>query len=178
MAGAAQGDRIDFFPPEIYNSRSRRATAPGNMADQEDRLLAAARRARERAYAPYSGFRVGAAVLSSGGRIYGGCNVENASLGLTCCAERNAIFAMVAAGEREIREVLVISDSEEILPPCGACRQVIVEFARPGTIVHMCGREGARRDATVAELMPFAADLEKAFPPGGRKGPGPTGGKR
>jgi len=145
------------------------------MSNQHEQLLAAARKARQRAYAPYSDFRVGSAVLSSGGRIYSGCNVENASLGLTCCAERNAIFAMVAAGEREIREILVISDSEELLPPCGACRQVILEFARPAALVHMCGRRGAGRTATVAELVPFAANLKKAFPPGGRKGPGPSG---
>ena len=101
------------------------------MADKKEELLAAARQAREKAYAPYSNFRVGAAVLGSGGRIYSGCNVENASFGLTCCAERNAIFAMVAAGETEIREILVIGESEEFLPPCGACRQVIAEFAPP-----------------------------------------------
>ena len=78
-----------------------------------------------------------------------------------------------------IREILVISDSPEFIPPCGACRQVIAEFARPGTLVHMCGRRGACRTATVAELVPFAANLKKAFPPGGRakapSGPGPSG---
>src|SRR5512136_96920 len=99
------------------------------MANQKAKLLAAAKQAREKAYAPFSSFRVGAAVLTSGGRIFSGCNVENTSLGLTCCAERNAIFAMVAAGETEIQEILVIGDSEEFLPPCGACRQVIAEFA-------------------------------------------------
>lgn len=131
------------------------------MADKKKELLAAARKARKNAYAPYSQFHVGAAVLGAGGRIFSGCNVENASFGLTCCAERIAIFAMVAAGEREIREILVIGESEEFLPPCGACRQVIAEFASPSTVVHMCNRQGQSRDTTVAELVPFIFHLNK-----------------
>jgi len=131
------------------------------MADKKEELLAAAKQAREKAYAPYSSFRVGAAVLASDGRIFSGCNVENASLGLTCCAERNAIFAMVAAGEREIREILVIGGTEEFLPPCGACRQVIAEFASPAAVIHMCNRSGACRDATVTELIPIIFRLKK-----------------
>lgn len=130
-------------------------------ADKKEELLAAARRAREKAYAPYSNFRVGAAVLGSDGRIYSGCNVENDSLGLTCCAERNAIFSMVAAGEKEIKEILVIGDTEEFLPPCGACRQVIAEFASPSAVVHMCSRTGASRDAALSELVPFIFRLKK-----------------
>jgi cytidine deaminase len=131
------------------------------MADQRTKLLAAARKARRRAYAPYSDFPVGAAVLGGDGRIYSGCNVENASLGLTCCAERNAVFAMVAAGEREIKEVLVIGRTREILPPCGACRQVIAEFAEPSVVVHMCDRAGDGRDITVGELVPHVFHLKK-----------------
>ena len=133
------------------------------MADKKEELLAAARLACEKAYAPYSNFRVGAAVLGSGGRIFSGCNVENASFGLTCCAERNAIFAMVAAGEKEIREIAVIGESEEFLPPCGACRQVIAEFAPPQAVIHMGSRTGACRDATVSELIPFAFHLKKGL---------------
>jgi len=131
------------------------------MADKKDELLLAAKEARANAYAPYSNFRVGAAVLGAGGRIYSGCNVENASFGLTCCAERNAISAMVAAGETEIRKILVIGESEEFLPPCGACCQVIAEFAAPSTVVHMCAHEGQCRDTTVAELVPFVFKLKK-----------------
>jgi cytidine deaminase len=131
------------------------------MADQKKALLTAARQAREKAYAPYSNFRVGAAVLAPDGRIFSGCNVENDSLGLTCCAERSAIFAMVSAGAREIREILVIGDTEEFLPPCGACRQVIAEFAPPTAVVHMCDRSGAARDVTVAELLPFQFRFKK-----------------
>jgi len=131
------------------------------MADRKTELLAAARQARERAYAPHSHFRVGAAVLGADGRVYAGCNVENSSFGLTICAERNAIFSMVAAGEREIREVLIIGDTEEFLPPCGACRQVIAEFAPPSVVVHMCNRSGDSRDATAGELVPFIFHLKK-----------------
>jgi cytidine deaminase len=104
---------------------------------------------------------VGSAVLGADGNIYSGCNVENASFGLTCCAERNAIFAMVAAGAREIREILILGESEEILPPCGACRQVIAEFADPAAPVHMCDARGRSRTVTVGELMPYIFHLKK-----------------
>ncbi len=131
------------------------------MADRKKELLQAARKAREKAYAPYSGFHVGAAVLGGNGKIYSGCNVENASFGLTCCAERNAIFAMVAAGEKVIREILIIGESKEFLPPCGACRQVIAEFAGLDAQVHMCNKKGAGRTTTVGELVPFIFHLKK-----------------
>lgn len=131
------------------------------MTDRKDDLLNAARKAREKAYAPYSNFHVGAAVLGSGGTIFCGCNVENASFGLTSCAERNAIFSMVASGETGIREILVIGESDEYLPPCGACRQVIAEFASPDTLVHMCKSSGESLDTTVGELMPFIFHLKK-----------------
>lgn len=124
-------------------------------------MLKAARKARSKAYALYSNFHVGAAIQGGNGKIYSGCNVENASYGLTSCAERNAIFTMIADGETEIREILVIGESEEILPPCGACRQVIAEFAPPPTVVHMCNREGKCRDTTVDELVPFIFHLKK-----------------
>ena len=131
------------------------------MADRKKELLAAARKARKNAYAPHSNFPVGAAVLGADGRIFSGCNVENSSFGLTICAERNAIFAMVAAGETEIKEILIIGDSEEFLPPCGGCRQVIAEFAQPQAVVHMCNRKGQSRDTTVGELVPFIFHLKK-----------------
>jgi cytidine deaminase len=131
------------------------------MPDHKKELLAAALQARENAYAPHSNFRVGAAVLGGDGRIYAGCNVENSSFGLTICAERNAVFGMVAAGEKRIREVLVIGDTAEPLPPCGACRQVLAEFAEPSVVVHMCSRTGDSREATVAELVPYLFLLKK-----------------
>lgn len=142
--------------------RTKRESPPPGERRKE--LLAAARKARRSAYAPYSRFRVGAAVLGGNGRVYAGCNVENASFGLTCCAERNAVFAMVAAGERRVREVLVIGESDGPLPPCGACRQVLAEFAAPEVRVHMCSARGACRTATVGELVPFIFRLKKGRP--------------
>ena len=94
----------------------------------DDELIAAARAARENAHAPFSHFRVGAAVRSKSGRIFAGCNIENASYGLTVCAERVAIFKALSEGEREFSAVAVVTDVEMLTPPCGACRQIIWEF--------------------------------------------------
>ena len=131
------------------------------MADTKKELLAAARQAREKAYAPHSNFRVGAAVLGADGLIYAGCNVENSSFGLTICAERNAIFAMVAAGVREIREILVIGDTEDFLPPCGACRQVMAEFAAPDFEILIAPRGRTKQAVRYAlrDLLPSAFSL-------------------
>src|SRR6185437_4778865 len=104
------------------------------MADQIDHeaLIQAATETHAQAYAPYSRFQVGAAVLGQSGRIYRGCNVENVSYGLTSCAERNAIFGAVLEGERTFRAVAVVTGAEAPTAPCGACRQVLVEFAQGG----------------------------------------------
>ncbi len=125
------------------------------MSEYFEQLLAAAEKARDRAYAPYSNFPVGAAVLSKSGQIYAGCNVENSSYGLTICAERSAVFKMVGEGEREIAALLVIGNTEKFLPPCGACRQVIAEFSHKDTLVYMCNRRGEWEKARLSEILPY-----------------------
>jgi cytidine deaminase len=116
-------------------------------------LVRAAAEARLRAYAPYSGFQVGAAVLA-GGEVYAGCNVENASYGLTICAERAAVFAAIGAGKRTIDAIAVVSDSATPTAPCGACRQVLHEFG-PGMQVIMAGG-GGTVTRPLRELLPLA----------------------
>jgi cytidine deaminase len=125
------------------------------------KLLEAAQKVKENAYAPYSHFHVGCALVTDTGKMYSGCNVENTSYGLTICAERNAIFRMNADGERRIAEILVTGDTEDFLPPCGACRQVIAEFSQKDTVVYMCNKHGKCKKTTVGELIPFTFFLNK-----------------
>jgi len=125
------------------------------MNDKE-KLITSADQAALKAYAPYSRFRVGAAVLADDGTIYTGVNVENRSYGLTICAERNAIAHAVAMGMKSIKAVAIYSpDSEDPLPPCGACRQVITEFAAPDAVVICCGSNGKAVEIPVSELYPM-----------------------
>jgi cytidine deaminase len=124
---------------------------------ERTKLLAAARAVRLRAHAPYSKFRVGAAVLDERGRVHVGCNVENASFGLTVCAERNAIAAAVAAGGKRLRAVAVIADPTAT--PCGACRQVIAEFGPATTEILLARPTGTPRATTLGALLPEAFSL-------------------
>lgn len=119
-------------------------------------LIQAAREAREKAYAPYSGFKVGAAVLSRDGRIFSGCNVENASYGLTNCAERTAVFKAVSEGGTQLTALAVIADTRKPVAPCGACRQVMAEFGIKKII--MCNTKGERHIATLDQLLPAVFD--------------------
>lgn len=119
------------------------------------RLIRTARECAENAYAPYSRFKVGAAVLSTEGRITGGCNVENASYGLTVCAERNAVFRAVADGAKQVAVVLVYGGAVHPAPPCGACRQVMAEFGADATVISL-SRAGNRSVWRMSELLPAA----------------------
>jgi len=126
---------------------------------EREALLAAARAVRRRAHAPYSKFQVGAAVRDERGRIHVGCNVENASYGLTVCAERNAVAAAVAAGARRVRAVAVASGARPPATPCGACRQVLAELGAPDTEVFIAGANGPARRTTLRALLPQAFKL-------------------
>jgi cytidine deaminase len=119
-------------------------------------LKDAATAVRENAHAPYSKFKVGAAVRAASGAVYVGCNVENAAYPEGTCAEAGAIAAMVASGETEITEAYVIADSEEPVPPCGGCRQKLAEFADGEVVVTMATTQGSERQATIADLLPGA----------------------
>ena len=118
-------------------------------------LFAAAEQARRRAHAPYSKFKVGVAVLAADGTVHPGCNVENASYGLTVCAERNALARLVVEGQKP-QAVAIVVDSRRPTPPCGACRQVLYELCPPGTPVVTRTVSGKQRRYTVAGLLPDA----------------------
>jgi cytidine deaminase len=127
-----------------------------------DTLIERARAASDRAYCPYSQFRVGAALLTTSDEIYTGCNVENASYGLTICAERSCVFRMVAEGEQEIHTLVIYTPTPTPAAPCGACRQVINEFGPESRIVCVCD-SADRIDATLNELLPrtFASPSQR-----------------
>lgn len=128
------------------------------MTPQE--LVARAWTARENAYAPYSSFMVGAAILTADSQVYTGCNVENSSYGLTICAERVALFNAVAKGQRHFKALAVVADTAAYISPCGACRQVLAEFGG-ATKVYLANRDGEFMVTTVAELLPMAFALEE-----------------
>ena len=152
--------RVDFWLLYYKNKSMRKPLTK----DEEHSLLDAAQLVREHSYSPYSKFKVGAAVLSEDGRIFQGTNIENASYGLTVCAERNAIFAAVGAGARRLRALALVTQK---LPgmafnsPCGACRQVMSEFMPPDTPILIAVLDKNKRTVyrkTLRDLMPFPFD--------------------
>lgn len=115
-------------------------------------LYSMATKCREKAYAPYSKFKVGAAILSENGQIFGGCNVENASYPCGTCAEAGAISAMIAAGEKKIKEILVVADTKQIMP-CGNCLQKIIEFADENTLIHSADIQGHTKTFKLNDII-------------------------
>lgn len=125
---------------------------------KRDEMIARAFEARERAYAPYSGFAVGACVQTGQGDLFCGCNVENVSFGATCCAERAAVFAAVERGRRDIVAVAVATGHDELVWPCGLCLQVLREFGGADMVVIAATKNGAVAEATLGQLLPRAGD--------------------
>jgi cytidine deaminase len=130
------------------------------MTNEYEPLIEAAKQARAHAHAPFSHFRVGSALRTNSGKVYRGCNVENASYGLTCCAERVAIFKAISEGDREFDAIAVVSDTDRLTPPCGACRQLIWEFCGdiPVILANLRGEVELERSANLLP-RPFDSSL-------------------
>lgn len=122
----------------------------------KDLLIQEAKQAREYAHAPYSKFKVGAAVRTTTGEIYTGCNIENAAYPVTCCAERVAIFKAISSGATTFKDMAVIADTERPVPPCGSCRQVMSEFFKPDTPIYLSNLEGDVQTITLEALLPLS----------------------
>jgi cytidine deaminase len=127
------------------------------MKNTPEKLIEAAVKVRENAHAPYSNFKVGAAVETKSGKIFTGCNVENASYGLTVCAERVAIFKAISEGETEFTQIAVVADTPALTPPCGACRQIIWEFCGDVPVI-FSNLDGVTETLQMKELLPRAFD--------------------
>lgn len=123
-------------------------------------LIKEANEAQKHAYVPYSNFPVGAALLTKDGKVYHGCNIENAAYGVTNCAERTALFKAISEGEKDFVMLAVIADTDRPVPPCGACRQVIAELCPKNMKVVLTNRNREIKEITVAELLPFAFSSE------------------
>lgn len=119
-------------------------------------LIDLAREASQRAYVPYSNFPVGAALKTASGLVFQGCNIENASFGLTNCAERTAIFTAVSQGHRDLEEIAIYGQTQDPISPCGACRQVMVEFFSPNANVTLIAQNGVTVETTVKDLLPYS----------------------
>lgn len=129
--------------------------------DNYQELIMQAKLAMEQAYAPYSRFRVGAALLSASGRIYRGCNIENAAYSPTICAERTAVVKAVSEGERQFKALAVVAETEEVITPCGVCRQVLAEFFDDQVVILLANAGGQVRKTNLSELLPGAFTGDK-----------------
>jgi len=134
------------------------------MSDTIQNMLESAQAAKSNAYSPSSNFKVGACIRTEDDQFFSGCNIENASYGMTLCAEASAIANMRNAGPHKIKEILVIGSSEVICAPCGACRQLICEFAMPDTLIHMCNQKGTLKTSSLGELLPNSFGPETFLP--------------
>lgn len=123
---------------------------------QSEKLIELAKNAMSKAYVPYSHFHVGAAILTASGKLYSGCNVENAAYPEGTCAEAGAIAAMVLDGETQIKDIYVIGHGDALVTPCGGCRQKIREFSSAETMIHICGAQGVRKTLSMEALLPFS----------------------
>lgn len=130
----------------------------------QEELIKTAITARDKAYTPYSKFKVGAALLTKSGKIYTGCNIENAAYPVTLCAERLAIFKAISEGETEFSALAVVADTERPVPPCGSCRQVMSEFFTDSTDIYISNLEYNSKQTSVSEMLPFSftsKDMDK-----------------
>lgn len=128
---------------------------------QKDNWINAAREVYAKAYVPYSKFPVGACLVTKNDQIFTGVNIENASFGLTNCAERTAFFKAVSEGNREFKHLVVAGNTDDPISPCGACRQVMVEFCEPSMPVTLVNKDGLTKDTTIAELLPYSFTEEQ-----------------
>lgn len=129
------------------------------MRITKDKLIKAAIKARENAHAPFSNFKVGATLMTKKGKVFTGCNIENATYGLTICAERTAIFKAISEGEKEFAAIAVVADTEQLTPPCGACRQIIWELCGDIPVI-FANLKGESETVAMSELLPRAFDTK------------------
>ena len=130
------------------------------MDELTKKMIFKAHKALANAYAPYSKFTVASCICTDRDKLYTGVNVENASYGLTACAEASAICNMVSAGEKRIKSIVVLAGTNLLCPPCGSCRQKIHEFSTPQTMIHLCDKEKILRSITISELLPLAFNFK------------------
>lgn len=136
------------------------AKVSGEQLADERKLIQRAKEAREKAYAPYSKFKVGAAILTQEGEVYAGANVESASYGLTACAERVALYRAVVSGERDFKKIVIVADTKEPITPCGLCRQVLSEFGENLEVI-CANLQGKVKRFKLKELLPYSFKSKK-----------------